>query len=183
MTCPHCGATARDNERFCPSCSRLVDSPLLKIRRELDAARAAMQRDRPAPLSKAAIAPFTMPRGPAAGSPPQPPTPKQTKNEKRKAEIRARLGAQRQAVAPPPPTPREEHTRAAHDSVPDSTLERALRSQAGDAADALERARQAQAPPAPPPPRPPKGRKGGPPKPSPRPASGGEQAAATSEPG
>ena len=47
MTCPHCGATARTTDRFCPKCSRLIDSPLLRIKQELDAARAANRVERP----------------------------------------------------------------------------------------------------------------------------------------
>jgi hypothetical protein len=45
MTCPHCGADASAGQKFCPKCSRLVDSPLLKIKQQIDAAREEIRRD------------------------------------------------------------------------------------------------------------------------------------------
>jgi hypothetical protein len=45
MTCPHCGADASAGQKFCPKCSRLVNSPLLKIKQEIDAAREEIRRD------------------------------------------------------------------------------------------------------------------------------------------
>jgi hypothetical protein len=45
MTCPHCGADASAGQKFCPKCSRLVDSPLLKIKQQIDAARDEIRRD------------------------------------------------------------------------------------------------------------------------------------------
>lgn len=39
MTCPHCGADAPDGKKFCPACYRLVDSPLLKMKQDLDVIR------------------------------------------------------------------------------------------------------------------------------------------------
>ena len=45
MTCPHCGADASTGQKFCPKCSRLVDSPLLKIKQQIDAAREEIRRD------------------------------------------------------------------------------------------------------------------------------------------
>ncbi len=151
MTCPHCGAAAREQERFCPSCSRLIDSPLLKMRRELDAARAAMLRDRPAPLAKSLATPAppaTPPSLPVAR--PATPEPPRGKNEKRKAEIRARLAAKGTAVPPPPPTQREAHSPDKHASVRDDTLQEALKSQTAAAAATLQRARDQAAPPPPP---------------------------------
>lgn len=149
MTCPHCGATAREHERFCPKCSRLIASPLLKMRQELDAARAAMQRDRPAPLAKTGALQGHSTSGfqfqaplPAAGAPVSESPSRTRKNEARKAEIRARLAAARGTGSTPPPMPREVHTRASHESVPDDTLERARREQGAGATDALARARQ-----------------------------------------
>ena len=45
MTCPHCGADASAGQKFCPKCSRLVDSPLLKVKQQIDAAREEIRRD------------------------------------------------------------------------------------------------------------------------------------------
>jgi hypothetical protein len=45
MICPHCGAEASAGQKFCPKCSRLVDSPLLKIKQQIDAARDEIRRD------------------------------------------------------------------------------------------------------------------------------------------
>jgi hypothetical protein len=45
MTCPHCGADPSTGQKFCPKCSRLVDSPLLKIKQQIDAAREEIRRD------------------------------------------------------------------------------------------------------------------------------------------
>jgi hypothetical protein len=45
MNCPHCGADASAGQKFCPKCSRLVDSPLLKIKQQIDAARDEIRRD------------------------------------------------------------------------------------------------------------------------------------------
>lgn len=168
MTCPHCGASARAHERFCPACSRLIDSPLLKMQKELEAARAAMRRERPKALAQRAAQGLGIPGlpSPTPGLPPLAATTierarqerraRKEANTARKAEIRARLAEMRSSsVAPPLPTTREVHTRAAHQAVPDRTLEEALRVQA-EAAKALERARQPAAPTPPPPPRPPR---------------------------
>ena len=84
MTCPHCGAAAKSTDRFCPKCSRLVDSPLLKIKQELDAARASYAAHavtsgaRQAPASATAAAPTSR----ASGSPPPVPKPKRPRAPK-----------------------------------------------------------------------------------------------------
>lgn len=45
MTCPHCGADASSGQKFCPKCSRLIDSPLLKVKQQIDAAREEIRKD------------------------------------------------------------------------------------------------------------------------------------------
>ena len=86
MTCPHCGADASAGQKFCPKCSRLVDSPLLKIKQQIDAAREEIRRDlnaaRPRPLLAAAAAASSALSGQgrragvsAAATPPPPPSP------------------------------------------------------------------------------------------------------------
>lgn len=139
MTCPHCGAEARQQERFCPRCSRLIDSPLLTMRQELDAARAAILRDRPAPLARTLAKPATPAVVPPALTGPAMTGPPRGSREKRKAGVRARLAVQ---GAPPPPPPREAHSAEKHATVPDDTLQQALRGQGAPASAALEQARQ-----------------------------------------
>src|SRR5689334_9915173 len=87
MTCPHCGAEASAGQKFCPKCSRLVDSPLLKIKQQIDAARAEIRRDLNAARLAVSLPPQAGPQyrvasnvpvyapPPSAVPPPPPPPP------------------------------------------------------------------------------------------------------------
>lgn len=78
-TCPHCGADASAGQKFCPKCSRLVDSPLLQIKQQLDAARAEIRKDLNALRVKTGLPPEPAPQyrvsvsGPGYAPPPPPP--------------------------------------------------------------------------------------------------------------
>jgi hypothetical protein len=87
MTCPHCGADASAGQKFCPKCSRLVDSPLLHIKQQLDAARAEIRKDlnamrvktglppQPAPQLRVTVSAPSYAPSPAPPPPPPPPPP------------------------------------------------------------------------------------------------------------
>lgn len=80
-TCPHCGADASAGQKFCPKCSRLVDSPLLKIKQQIDAARDEIRRDLNAARVSVSLPTREAPRFqvsvgmPAVHTPPAPPPP------------------------------------------------------------------------------------------------------------
>jgi hypothetical protein len=67
-TCPHCGADASAGQKFCPECSRLVDSPLLKVKQQIDAAREEIRRD----LNAARTVRFSPPPAPPNHTTPRP---------------------------------------------------------------------------------------------------------------
>lgn len=87
MTCPHCGAEASAGQKFCPKCSRLIDSPLLKIKQQLDAAREEIRKDLNAARLAVSLPPQAAPQyrvasnvpvytpPPLAAPPPPPPPP------------------------------------------------------------------------------------------------------------
>ena len=81
MNCPHCGADASAGQKFCPKCSRLVDSPLLKIKQQIDAARAEIRKDLNAARLAVSLPPEPGPQyrvavnAPVYTPPPPPPPP------------------------------------------------------------------------------------------------------------
>jgi hypothetical protein len=81
MNCPHCGADASAGQKFCPKCSRLVDSPLLKIKQQIDAAREEIRKD----LNAARV---------SVHLPPEPAT-----------QFRVTVNAPSYTYTPPPPPP------------------------------------------------------------------------------
>lgn len=101
MTCPHCGAAAKDTEKFCPKCSRLVNSPLLAMRQQLDELRASTTQRRPDVRPPSGV-PGALPTfaTPPAAKPPKPP------RQQQKAAARAReLTSGRVPAGSPPPFP------------------------------------------------------------------------------
>lgn len=71
MVCPHCGSEA-GSQSFCPSCSRLVNSPLLGMHRELAASRGKTYGAEAIAAAAATrardLAAARSPRGPAPGT-------------------------------------------------------------------------------------------------------------------